>query len=48
MNHKEIKNRLSAKINNNENSDLDIYEVLKDDQVIDVLEKDILPKNKRN
>lgn len=48
MDNKDIKSRLSAKNNQNENPDLDIYEALKDDEVIDVLEKDILPKNRQN
>lgn len=48
MDNKDIKNRLSAKINNNENSDLDIYKALKEDEVMDVLEKEILPEEKQN
>ncbi len=48
MDNKNIKNRLSAKINSDEKTDLDIYKALKDDEVIDVLEKDILPENRQN
>lgn len=48
MDNKDIKNRLSAKINNNDDRDLEIYKALKDDEVINVLEKDILPENKQN
>lgn len=48
MDNKDIKNKLSAKINPNKESALDIYKALKDDEVADVMEKEILPENKQN